>query len=297
MHNLLSFLVRYSSWILFTIYALISCSLLFKSNPYQHALYLTSANSISSGVYNTSNGITSYFNLRDINYDLQRNNAELERQVLNLKAEIRRYHELEYEDSVKVDPSLERYSFYIAHVINNSVSRPHNYITIDKGSEDGIRPEMGVIDQNGVVGIVNVVGPHSARIISLLNNRLRISCKIKESQHIGSLVWDGRSPQAAVLEELPRHATFHKGDTIVTSGYSTTFPEGVPVGTVAGVMRNYDDNFYALSVKLFTDFSTLSTVRIIADNMKDELEALEAQDEAPATQTATSSTSSTSTNL
>lgn len=279
MHNLLSFLLRYSAWILFVVYVLISCSLLFKSNPYQHALYLTSANSVSSGIYNTATGITSYFNLRDINYDLQRNNAELEQELLNLKAELRRYRETEYADSVKVHPSLSRYSFFIAHVINNSISRPHNFITIDKGSADGIRPEMGVIDQNGVVGIVNVVGPHSARIISLLNDRLHISCKIKESQHVGSLVWDGRSPQTAILEEIPRHATFHRGDTIVTSGFSTTFPAGVPVGTVDGVMKNYNDNFYALSVKLFTDFSTLSTVRIIADSMKEELETLEASDE------------------
>lgn len=252
--------------------------LLFNSNPYQHSVYLTSANSLSSGIFKMSNSVTSYFNLRDINFDLQRNNAELELQVLNLKAQLRRYQEAEYADTVRVDTSLSRYSFYIAHVINNSVSRPHNYLTIDKGSLDGIRPEMGVIDQNGVVGIVNVVGQHSARVISLLNDRLRISCKIKESQHLGSLVWDGKSPQYAVLEELPRHATFTRGDTIVTSGYSTAFPEGVPVGVVMNLVEEQGNNFYSLSVKLFADFSTLSTVRIIKDGMKDELDNLELQE-------------------
>ena len=134
---------------------------------------------------------------------------------------------------------------------------------------------MGVVDRNGIVGIVNVVGPHSARIISFLNSNLRISCKVKGYEQVGSLVWDGKKPDEAILEELPRHAVFNPGDTIVTSGYSTVFPEGVPVGVVLKNLEDYDENFFALRVKLFTDFSTLSTVRIIADNMKEELQRTE----------------------
>lgn len=281
MHYLVNFLMRSATWILFCIYVIISLVLLFNNNPYQHSVILTSANSVSTGVYRAATGVTSYFNLRDINLDLQRNNSELEMEVLKLKAQLNKALEQLPDSSLRNaddNPILNRYSYQIAHVINNSVNRPYNYITIDKGSLDGIEPEMGVIDQNGVVGIVNVVGKHSARIISLLNNNLRISCKINNSQHVGSLVWDGQSPLTAVLEELPRHATFHKGDTIVTSGYSTTFPEGVPVGVVEGLMKGYDENFYALRVKLFTDFSTLSSVRIISDKMKTEIEELETHD-------------------
>lgn len=263
------------------IYVLISCMFLFNDNPYQHSVYLTSANGVASAVYKGANNVTSYFNLREINYDLQRNNAELEQQLLNLRAQLRKYREQEYADSVKVSPALERYSFFIAHVINNSISHPHNFLTIDKGTTDGIAPGMGVIDQNGVVGIVNVAGSHASRVISLLNSDLRLSCKIKTSQHIGSLVWDGKTSRSAVLEEIPRHATFKKGDTIVTSGYSTTFPYGVPVGTVIGEIKDYDDNFYALRIKLFTDFSTLSTVRIIADAMEKELKELESDPDNP----------------
>lgn len=263
---------------LFVIYALISLSLLFSRNPYQHSVYLSSANELSTSVYNCTNNVTSYFNLREINEDLQRNNADLELQILSLKAELRKYHEQEYADSMPVDSALSRYRFIIAHVINQSINRPHNYITIEKGSLDGVAPEMGVVDQNGVVGIVNVVGPHSARVISLLNNNLRISCKLRRSQQVGSLVWDGKKSSEAILEELPRHATFTKGDTVITSGFSTAFPEGVPVGIVMGEMKDYDENFYALRIKLFTDFSTLSTVRIIDDGMKEELTKLEAED-------------------
>jgi rod shape-determining protein MreC len=139
---------------------------------------------------------------------------------------------------------------------------------------------MGVVDQNGVVGIVNLVGNHSARIISLLNPKMRLSCKVKGREFFGSLVWDGRSPSEALLEEMPRHERFHKGDTIVTSGYSSVFPEGIPVGTIISHEKEHDDNFYALRIKLFTDFTTLSTVRVISNDMRPELDAITEGEEA-----------------
>ena len=279
MNNLLYFFIKARPWILFTVYAVIGCILLFNSNPYQHSVYLTSANSISTGVYNAATGVTSYFNLRNITEDLQRRNGDLELELLALKQQMLQFHDMEYAQTHPVDSALQRYNFILAHVINNSVHRPHNYITIQKGALDGIKPDMGVVDQNGVVGKVNVVGPHSARIISLLNNNLRLSCKVKSSNTVGSLVWDGDDYRVALLEEIPRHATFNKGDTIITSGYSTSFPEGIPVGVILGEKKGHDDNFHTLMVKLFTDFSKLSTVRIIVDNMAEELKVIEAATE------------------
>lgn len=275
MNNLLNFIVKYSSWLLFLVYAVISCLLLFTTNPYQHHIYLTSAGRVASGIYRAGNNVTGYFALREINEDLQVRNAQLEMEVLALKNQVRDYSARFYADTMTVDSALSRYSFIIGHVINNSVSRPNNYITIAKGSDDGVKPEMGVVDQNGVVGIVNVVGPRTSRVISLLNPHLRLSCKVKRSEHVGSLQWDGKDPREAVLQELPRHAKFRKGDTIVTSGFSSAFPEGVPVGTVLSSNNERDNNFIALRVKLFTDFSTLSTVRIVKDALGDELKQVE----------------------
>lgn len=276
MKNLLYYLVKWWPWILFAIYVGLSCKLLFNSNPYQHSVYLTSANSIASGIYNVSANVRGYLNLRQINEDLQRRNAELELEALRLNERIISLEEMEIAKNMPADTLFNRYDFVIAHVINNSVNRPRNYITINKGELDGIRPEMGVVDRNGIVGKVNVVGPHSSRVISLLNSHLPISCKIKGTQLVGTLVWDGNDSREALLKELPRHSTFNPGDTIVSSGYSTTFPEGVPVGVILEEKKDYDDNFFTLKIKLFTDFSKLSTVRVVIDNMTEEIKAVEA---------------------
>ena len=275
MNELLKFLVKYSNWFLFALYVTASCVLLFSGNPFQHHVYLTSANVASSAVYRTANSVTSYFSLRDINEDLQRRNSDLELEIYRLKEIIRTHNQKVYADTMTVDSALARYHFIIADVINNSINHSHNYITIEKGRLDGIEPEMGVMDQNGIVGIVNVVGDHTARLISVLNPYLRLSCKVKGAAQVGSLVWDGKDPREAILEELPKHPRFVKGDTVVTRGYSSVFPEGVPIGTILSGQRDREDNFYTLRVKLFTDFSTLSTVRVIRDNMKTELQTVE----------------------
>lgn len=276
MRNLIRFFIRYSTWILTIIYVVASCCLLFSRNPYQHHLFLTSAGVLGRTVYGAANSVTSYFYLRDINADLQTRNADLELEILKLKHIIKQYENKEYADSVPVDTALQRYNFVLANVINNSINRSHNYLTIDKGSLDGLAPEMGVVDQNGIVGIVNVVGPHASRVMSVLNPYLRNSCKIKGQELVGSLVWDGESPLEAVLEELPQHAEFNLGDTVVTSGLSTVFPEGVPVGIVVDAIA--EENFRTLRVRLFTDFSTLSTVRIVVDYLSDEIKAVEDDD-------------------
>lgn len=279
MRNLLDFLIKYSKWFLFIIYVIISCMLLFNNNPYQHYIYLTSANKVSSLVFKTSGMVTSYFHLHDINEDLQRQNASLESEVIWLRKQLALRQEEITSDSIARDSSLRQFDFILAHVISNSVSRVNNYITIEKGRLDSVKPEMGVVDQNGVVGIVNIVGDRSARVISLLNPKMRLSCKVKGREYFGSLVWDGKSPHEALLEEMPRHEKFKKGDTIVTSGYSAVFPEGIPVGTIISHEKEHDDNFYALRIKLFTDFTTLSTVRVIRNNMKDELMSIQAGEE------------------
>lgn len=283
MHNLLEFFVRIGTWLLFAAYVVVSCVLLFTRNPYHHYIWLTSANSAVAAVYRTASNVTSYFNLREINDDLLARNSDLEMELLGLRQKLQELTETAGTDTFNLDSLKVRYQFRMAHVINNSVSHSHNYLTIDKGSADGIEPEMGVVDVNGIVGIVNKVGPNSARVISVLNPNLRLSCKVMGSDHIGSLVWDGSDSRDALLEELPRHAVYDIGDTIVTSGFSSAFPEGVPVGVVVKSLGSKDDNFRTLRVRLFTDFSTLRTVRVIGDGMRRELQEIERDNDNPTT--------------
>ena len=278
MQELLTFFVRNSKWFLLALYTTLSCWLLMSHNPYQHHVFLTSAGAVASSVYNVQSGVSSYFDLREINEDLNSRNAVLQREILALRSQLQRMNEQLQADTMHLFEPVSNFDFVVAHVIKNSIARPHNYITINRGSDDGILPEMGVIDQNGVVGIVNVVDRHSARLISLLNPDFRLSCKIKGSDNFGSLVWDGADPTVAMLEELPRHTVYHAGDTIVTSGYSAVFPEGLPVGYVIADGKTHNENFFTLKIRLATDFTTLSNVQVVLNKQRAELDSLEKAD-------------------
>lgn len=274
MRNLLHFFIKHSAWFMFLVYLILSLVLLFHNNPYQQSVYLTSANSVTAATYEALSTVTSYFHLKDINEDLQERNAFLEMEMVTLRAKIKDL-QLQLPDSTMPLPTQQHFDFVTARVISNSISQPNNFITINRGSDQGIEAEMGVVDQNGVVGIVNVVGKNASRIISLLNPNMRLSCKLKNSEYFGSMVWDGISPQYAIFEDLPKHMTFEKGDTVVTSGYSAVFPEGLIVGIVEGRARGDKENFEALKVRLTTNFSQLDAVRVITNDMSAQLRELE----------------------
>lgn len=279
MRNLLNFILRYSTWFVFAFYVLLSCILLSRRDDYHASVLLSSANEVTSAVYRGATGVSGYFYLRDINRNLQESNAALENEILNLRSQLAEYKAL-VSDSSYVRQE-QRFDYTLASVINNSTRHPRNYITINRGTNDRVRPGMGVVDQNGIVGIVNVAGPHTARVISIINETQHFSVKLKDTPYVGSLSWKGGDPGIAYMEEVPRHAQFHIGDTVVTSGFSTTFPYGINVGTVMNRVRMTDDNFYILKIRLASDFKTLSTVRVITDFYKAELDSLSTFDVGP----------------
>lgn len=242
-------------------------------NRYHQFIYLTSANAVTGSIYNGASSVTGYFHLKSINESLQTSNAALQNEVLNLKNRISQYQAL-LSDSLPPLPSKDRYDYVSASVINNNTHHPKNFFTIDKGKLDGIEPGMGVVDQSGIVGIVNATGQHMSRVTSLLNETQNFSVKIKNSHYVGSLNWQGGNPSIAYLVEIPRHAKYHIGDTIVTSGYSTTFPEGISIGTILNRVKTNDDSFFTFKVKLNSDFKSLSTVRVIKDIYKEEIDSL-----------------------
>ena len=277
MRNLLNFLIKYNYWFLFLLLEVASFILLFRFNHYRQSVYFTSANGVAGKVYEISGGITSYFHLKTANEDLLDRNMWLEQRLLFLENVLKE----KGLDSARLY-SMERlapteYQIFKANVIKNSLNKADNYITLDRGTTEGIRPEMGVVDANGVVGIVYKTSPHYSLVIPLLNSKSSISCKIVGSDYFGYLKWEGGNSRFAYLKDLPRHAEFNLGDTVVTSGYSTVFPEGVMVGTVDDMSDSHDGLSYLLKIKLATDFGKVSNVRVISRNGQDEQKALESR--------------------
>jgi len=168
----------------------------------------------------------------------------------------------------------KNYTFITAKVINASTNKYRNYVTLDKGREDGIRPEMGVINESGVIGIVSSVSNHFSVVLPVLNPSSRISAKIKDRSKTGSLVWNGRDARKALLEEVPLYIPIEVGDTVVTSGYSSIFPEGIDIGIVSFFQKE-NDNFYFIEVDLFTNFNQLSYVDVISYRNAEEQKELE----------------------
>lgn len=275
MRNLLDFFLKYNNWFLFIFLEVISFALLFRFNNYQGSVFFTSSNYLAGAVYETANSVTGYFHLKSINDDLAQKNVELELQMERL---LEKLTELTH-DSSGIErmrkESLSGYDIFKAKVVNNTLTHADNYITLDKGEKDGIRSEMGVVDGNGVVGIVYMTSDHYSVVIPVLNSKSSISCKIKNSDYFGFLKWDGGASNYATVKDMPRHSLFSLGDTIVTSGHSAVFPSGIPVGTVEDISDSHDGLSYLLKVRLFTDFGKLNDVRVIAKKSQEEQLRLE----------------------
>lgn len=237
----------------------------------------SSANVITGHISSVSGYVMSYLNLREINKELLERNGQLEMQVFELQDQLDMMRADTTVFAGFVPDSTEEfpYDFILADVANNSVLHLSNYITIRKGRKEGVEPDMGVVSEKGVVGIVSAVSDHFSVVIPLLNPKFKLSCKVLGSSYFGTLSWNGRDSRYANLDELPRHVEFKKGDTIVTSGYSAIFPAGIIVGKVADFEKQRDDNFYSLDVDLATDFATLNTVKVIRNYHQSEQVSIE----------------------
>lgn len=278
MRNLLNFLVKYNYWFLFILLEATSFVLLFRFNRYQQSVFFTSANAAAGKLYEARSGITSYFHLKEVNEDLLDRNMLLEQRIATLEDELAALQS-DTADFRSLDsiPPQTAYTLRKAHVIKNSLNRQDNYLTLDRGEDDGIRTEMGVVDAKGVVGIVYKTTPHYALVISLLNSKSSLSCKIQGSDYFGYLKWEGGDARYAYLRDLPRHARFDVGDTVVTSGYSAVFPPGLLVGYIDEMSDSHDGLSYLLKIRLATDFGQVNDVRVLSVNGQGERKQLEEQ--------------------
>jgi len=271
MSSLLRYLLRNYAFVLFVLLEAISITMVINYNSYHKAKYLNSANSLAGNIYNVVSSVKYYFNLSRVNKQLARENSRLR---VMLDRESGNYT---IGDSVLIDTIkyLSTYNYTSARVINNSTNHPYNYITLNKGSKDGIRPDMGIISGDGIVGVItNVSGSYSVGF-SVLNQRWSVSAKHKKSEYFGSLSWKGNNYRTASLNEIPFHIDISAGDTIVTSGYSSIFPEGIMIGTIRNYYRSEGENYYDIDITLSTDFKKLFYVEVIDNVNIKEVKELE----------------------
>lgn len=274
MKTLIRFLITYKTLLLFLFLEVISLILIVNYNQFQRSQYLNSSNVIVGSIYKFSNSVSEYFKLKKINNNLAEENAELRNELYAQKRELE-FIKQDSTFSIRQKQATEKnYTFIPAKVINVSVNKYKNHITLDKGSTDGIRSEMGVINESGVIGIVSSVSSHFSVVIPVLNPSSRISAKVENKSKTGSLIWDGKDVRRAILEEVPLYVPIAKGDKVITSGYSSIFPEGIQIGTVNS-FRKENDSFYFIEVDLSPDFNSLSYVDIIDYKHAEEQKELE----------------------
>ncbi|MCU4176822.1 rod shape-determining protein MreC [Carboxylicivirga sp. N1Y90] len=265
MRNFIRFIIKHHFVILFVIIELISILFVVNYNAYQRSVFLSSSNRVSAGMYGTFSEGAEYLMLRQINKELAQENAYLRSRLPESFKASKDYFQLVF-DSL----SQQEYVYRAAKVINNSTNKRFNYITLNKGANNGIEPEMGVISSRGVVGIVKNVSDNYSTVISVLNTRMKVSARLKESGFFGALEWHGGAYQYAYLREIPRHANVNVGDVIETSGYSSIFPGGILIGTVQEVDLQTGESFYEIKVKLSVDYKNLSYVEVIGHPLKVE---------------------------
>lgn len=277
MRNLLEFLAKYNHWFVFLILEVVSMVLLFQYNSYQGSAWFSSANAVTGKLYEWDANVETFFSLTKVNQELTQRNAYLEQEVQKLSdslVSVTKDSSIYHRDQFAL---LRNYRLIPAKVVANSVDKPGNLMTIDKGSADGIHKDMGVISGTGVVGIVYLVAEHYAIVIPVLNTKSNISCMIQNRGYFGYLRWKGGVSDLAYLEEVPRHAHFKLGDYVVTSGYSSVFPPGVRVGRILHVFNSADGLSYRVQLRLSTDFARLRDVCVIDDAaMKERLEIMRA---------------------
>ncbi len=277
MRNLIEFLAKHHHWFVFILLEAISFTLLFRYNNYQNSVWFSSANVVTGKVYEWSSQLEKFFSLATVNQHLTQRNLALEQKVVELSEKLTTVTKDSSYVKADVTQQLSQFKQIPAKVVSNSLKDANNLMTIDKGSVDGVRKDMGVVSGTGVVGIVYLVSSHYAVVIPLLNAKSNVSCKIENRDYFGFLNWRGGSTDQAFLDDIPRHARFKLHENIVTSGYSSVFPPGILVGKILHVYNSPDGASYRLCVQLATDFSTLRDVSVIDNTlMKERIEVMRA---------------------
>lgn len=270
MRNLVVFLFRHYFFLLFLALEAVSVSMLVRNNYFHRSSLINSANKVTGSLMSARDNMVDYFGLRE-------KNAQLAQQNARLLSERKSSYMMFTGSTIKVNDTIykQQYSYITAKVIDNSVSLRNNILTLNRGSSDGIQPDMGVIGPNGVIGIVRDVSENFCTVMSMLHSKTQVSTKLKTDGTFGPVNWDGADYRYATLSDLPSHAKLHKGDTLLTTGFGKAFPEGVTVGYVETFSIPSGQNFYTVKLRLATDFKSIDYVYVVRDLMREQREAVQ----------------------
>ena len=272
MKNLVFFIYKYYVFFMFLAFEFFALIVLFRFNNYQQASFLNYTSSTSSAIFNTMNSTTGYFNLKTLNDSLQLENARLRTQSLQS------YYQNGITKTEVNDTLFKQQYFYIsAQVVNNSISKRNNFITIDKGAFHGVKRFDGVICPNGVVGIVWQVTPYYSLVQSVLNSKSSTGAKIKKTGDIGSITWDGSNALFAQLSKVNTYVPVAIGDEVVSTAQSASYPEEIPIGKIVKIDRNPEKNDYDITILIHTPFSRLKNVYVVRNLFKESQHAAEAK--------------------
>ncbi|MBQ9176890.1 MAG: rod shape-determining protein MreC [Bacteroidaceae bacterium] len=274
MQNLIDFILKYKYWFTFFLMEGFCLAILIRFNNYHGSVYFTTANSLVGGIYTAADGVTSYINLGTVNAQLEADNISLRDEVQAMKHELAS-HRI---DTIKYEGfNRTRYKYIGAQIINATTNRSNNLLTLDKGSDDGIRPEMGVICSSGAVGIVYLTSAHYSIVMPLINVKSKISCSLKHHNAFGTMEWKFGDIRSAYMTGIPLHIPIDKDEIVETNGFSDIFPSGIPIGTVESTEQSTDGLAYTIKIRLAVDFASVRNVSVITNYNHAEKTRLEFQ--------------------
>ncbi|AZQ63553.1 rod shape-determining protein MreC [Flammeovirga pectinis] len=284
MSQLFAIIFKYRVFLVFLLLELVASGLIVNNNSYQRSVILSSSNAVVGGIYNASSNVEQYFNLTDVNEDLLNENAYLRKQL--------ELAEVGVKDSLSLDSINTKttalfygmsdtiaYDFIPARIINNSIYRSANYITLNKGRNDGIVEGMGIMTKDGVVGQVKAVSAHFATCYSLLHRDMAVSSELKKNGALCTVKWDTEDPTTASANYLPLHLDINVGDTVTTSGFNTVYPEGIMLGVVTEAKKTPSERFWLVTIDVSVDFSKIHHVYVSKSLFRSEKDSLELMSE------------------
>jgi len=265
-----NFIIKYKYFLFFLLLESIALFITISVNSFHKSIFVNSSNQITGGILNEIYNFNSFLKLKSDNELLLKENTKLK----NILEKYRSDKSI----SLSKDTILnnQKYKYIASQVIRNEYTKHNNYLTLNKGLQNGVTTDMGVINEKGILGIINHVSKNYASAISILNQKSHINVKLKSSNYFGSLVWDGKNYNILQFVDLPRQAPIKIGDTITTGGQSTVFPKDILVGTVLNFKTN-DNNFTKINIRLFNDMSNINNAYLIINNEAKKIKTLENQ--------------------